>query len=149
MRPVDVESRIRLMYGGGNSFCNRVWATVNRMTKQEMGLWLDQRRMPRPASRRSRGHYRAPTNEDEFVEQLRKMKPGDILREAIVCFRLLEPRIMPRGGWGPGLSLRLMMYYRDVLVMPVPVTQRTGVRRMKIYYRNVYIRTIKSTQLQN
>lgn len=147
-RPCDIESRIRLMYGGGNQFMDDLWDVVNSMDEAQMLRWLDGRRMPRPASRRGRRHLAAPTNEDDFVKQLRKLPAGDLLKEAVICFRLQEPFIFPRGGWGPGVISRLMKLYKEVSIMPEPFLQRTGVRRMKIYFRGVYVRTVKSTRLR-
>ena len=147
MRPCDRENRIRLMYGGGNKFMDDVWTIVENMSKEQMLKWLANRRMPRPASRRGRRHLGAPTNEDDFVKQLRKLDPADLLQEAVICFRLQEPFVMPRGGWGPGVLQRLLVLYKEVSIMPEPFLQRTGVKRMKIYFRNVYIRTVKSTRL--
>ena len=121
---------------------------VNSMDEAQMLRWLDGRRMPRPASRRGRRHLAAPTNEDDFVKQLRKLPAGDLLKEAVICFRLQEPFIFPRGGWGPGVISRLMKLYKEVSIMPEPFLQRTGVRRMKIYFRGVYVRTMKSTRLR-
>ena len=147
MRPVDIENRIRLMYGGGNVFMDELWTMVSVLTKEQMWKWLDRRRLPRPASRRGRRHLAAPANEDDFVKQLRKLPAGDLLKEAVICFRLQEPFVMPRGGWEPGVIQRLMVLYNDVSIMPEPFLQRKAVRSMRIYYRNVYIRTVKSTRL--
>ena len=82
------------------------------------------------------------------MKQLRKLPAGDLLKETVICFRLQEPLVMPREGWGPGVIQRLMGLYKDVSIMPETFWQRTSVRRMKIYYKTVYIRTVKSTRLR-